>query len=414
MIVTIAAVLLAVAAIGVLLFRQHNLVDELNGLNLRLGEPPTTRTHEAVARLERSVDRVIERDGSVELDRARLEAALSAMTQGAVVCDLSGREVLRNNFASALSPSRHGEVLVEAAIRGLLSAAVKGERGDREVELFGPPKRTLIVHGLPLYDDRGRMLGAIAIIDDITEQQRIDAIRRDFVANISHELKTPIGALVVLADALSDEDEPAVIRRLAGRMRDEGFRVNRIVDDLLVLSRIEGEGLVEKERFHVAEIVASAVDRVRPAADKHGITVNVSAIDPCAELIGDRRQLTSALFNLLDNAVKYSDRGSSVDVRVANTDDEISLSVQDHGIGIPAKDLDRIFERFYRVDQARSRETGGTGLGLSIVRHVMRNHGGDAHVMSREGEGSTFTLILPTRLGSDAPAEVSEEEINGR
>src|SRR5260221_510611 len=181
------------------------------------------------------------------------------------------------------------------------------------------------------------MLAAIAIVllivrqrslvdelnDDITEQQRIDAIRRDFVANISHELKTPIGALVVLADALIDEEDPAVIQRLAARMRDEGFRVNRIVDDLLVLSRIEGEGLVERERICIADVVASAVDRVRPAADKHRIGVNVAPIENSPDLIGDRRQLTSALFNLLDNAIKYSEPGSMVQVRVASTSAEV-------------------------------------------------------------------------------------------
>jgi two-component system sensor histidine kinase SenX3 len=188
-------------------------------------------------------------------------------------------------------------------------------------------------------------------------------------------------------------------------MRDEGFRVNRIVDDLLVLSRIEGEGLVERERICVADVVASAVDRVRPAADKHNISIKVAPMEPSLALIGDRRQLTSALFNLLDNAIKYSEPGSVVQVRVANTNDEVSLVVQDHGIGIPAKDLDRIFERFYRVDQARSRETGGTGLGLSIVRHVVRNHGGDVTVISREGEGSTFTLIMPTHLSVEAAVE---------
>jgi two-component system sensor histidine kinase SenX3 len=146
---------------------------------------------------------------------------------------------------------------------------------------------------------------------------------------------------------------------------------------------------------------------VHPAADKHHIAIKVAPIESSLALIGDRRQLTSALFNLLDNAIKYSEPGSTVQVRVANTNDEVSLVVQDHGIGIPAKDLDRIFERFYRVDQARSRETGGTGLGLSIVRHVVRNHGGDVTVISREGEGSTFTLILPTHLSAEAAVEAA-------
>jgi two-component system sensor histidine kinase SenX3 len=403
-VVLVAAVVAAALAIGLLFARQRRLIGELNELNRRLGEPSSSRPADAVATLERSVDRVMRSEDDAEIARRRLEAALSAMTQGAVVADRSGRIVLRNAFAESFVDARHGDALVESAIRELIAVALRGEVSDREIELFGPPKRTMLVHALPLLSEAG-IVGAIAVVDDITEQQRIDAIRRDFVSNISHELKTPIGALVVLADALIDEEDPAVIQRLAARMRDEGFRVNRIVDDLLVLSRIEGEGLVERERVCLADVVSSAVDRVRPAADKHHIELHVAPIDSSVALIGDRRQLTSALFNLLDNAIKYSEPGSPVHVRVGYTNEDVSLVVQDHGIGIPAKDLDRIFERFYRVDQARSRETGGTGLGLSIVRHVVRNHGGEVTVISREGEGSTFTLILPTRLPVEAPLE---------
>jgi two-component system sensor histidine kinase SenX3 len=403
-VVAIAALVLAGSALGLLMVRQRRLVRELNELNRRLGEPTSSRSAEAVALLERSVDRVMRSEDGTETARKRLESALSAMTQGAVVADRDGRVVLRNSFAESFVDARHGDALVESAIRDLIKRAVGGEVSGEVIELFGPPKRTMLVHASPLKND-SEIIGAIAVIDDITEQQRIDAIRRDFVANISHELKTPIGALVVLADALVEEDDPAVIQRLAARMRDEGFRVNRIVDDLLVLSRIEGEGLVERERVSVADVVTSAVDRVRPAAEKHDIALHVVPIDGSLTLVGDRRQLTSALFNLLDNAIKYSEPRSKVQVRVANTDDDVSLVVQDHGIGIPAKDLDRIFERFYRVDQARSRDTGGTGLGLSIVRHVVRNHGGEVTVISREGEGSTFTLILPTHLSAEAPLE---------
>jgi two-component system sensor histidine kinase SenX3 len=402
-----SAVLSAVliGALAALFWRERMLVAEVNRLTTRLGVQPAPRAVEAVAQLQRGVDRAIQHEDTLDEERRRLELALSAMTQGAVVCDLDGRVVLHNAFARTFLEARHGEALVEAAVRELLALAVRGECSDREVELFGPPKRSLLVHATPLTDAGGNVTGGIAVIDDITEQQRIDAIRRDFVANISHELKTPIGALVVLADALVDDENPDVVRRLAARMREEGFRVNRIVDDLLVLSRIEGEGLVEQERMVVADVVASAVERVTPGADRHDVRVRVAAIDPTVALIGDRRQLTSALFNLLDNAVKYSEAGSVVDVRVGHTADEVSLVVQDRGIGIPARDLDRIFERFYRVDQARSRETGGTGLGLSIVRHVVRNHGGEVSVVSREGEGSTFTLLLPSRLGAGTSLE---------
>jgi two-component system sensor histidine kinase SenX3 len=328
------------------------------------------------------------------LAEVRLEKALSEMTQGAVVCDAAGNVVLRNSFARMFAEARHGEALVEAAIHELLAGALQGSRAEREVEIHGPPGRTLVISATPLLAD-GSLIGAIAVVDDITEQQRIDAVRRDFVANVSHELKTPIGALALLAETLADEADAGVVRRLSARMRDESFRVSRIVDDLLTLSRIEGEESIAPERLTAATVVTGAVERVRPMAELRGVTLHVADVEPSLELMGDRQQLTSALFNLLDNAVKYSEAGSSVDVWASADDDEIQIAVRDRGIGIPSRDLERIFERFYRVDKGRSRETGGTGLGLSIVRHVARKHGGEVKVVSREGEGSTFTLVLP-------------------
>ena len=318
---------------------------------------------------------------------------------------LAGVVVLRNSFARGFVEARHGDALVGAAIDELLAEARTGDVSDREIDIFGPPPRTLFVHATPLYE-ADDLLGAIATVDDITEQQRIDAVRRDFVANISHELKTPVGALALLAETLSDEEDPDVVRRLAGRMRDESFRVSRVIDDLLALSHIEGEGAQSVERVRLSTVVSEAVDRMRPAAELNDVRVEVADVPPDLELLGDRRQLTSALFNLLENAVKYSDCGSVVEVRAAGDRSEVALVVQDHGIGIPVKDLQRIFERFYRVDQARSRATGGTGLGLAIVRHVARNHGGEVTVSSREGDGSTFMLVLPTGLDAVATAEV--------
>jgi two-component system sensor histidine kinase SenX3 len=251
----------------------------------------------------------------------------------------------------------------------------------------------------------GRAVGALAIIDDITEKRRLEAVRRDFVANISHELKTPVGALSLLAETLVDEDDPQVSRRLAERMVSEATRLANTIEDLLVLSRIESEEAPEREAVPVHLVVAEAVTRIRPAAEHLGITIDAPEPDPHLAVMGDRRQLVSALYNLLDNAVKYSDRDSAVDVRATNDGRVIALSVADHGIGIPARDLERVFERFYRVDLARSRQTGGTGLGLSIVRHVMANHAGDVTVESRLGEGSTFTLHLP--LTATGPVAVS-------
>jgi two-component system sensor histidine kinase SenX3 len=372
-----------------------------------LGEeaPPGAPIGELLAHVERAAVRVRRHDADIARQQQRFALALSAMTQGAVLCDEHGRTVLQNAFARAFVEARHGEALVRAAIDEMLEDARNGSPGHREVELFGPPHRLVKVAAQKLTDGDDE-LGTIATVDDISEQQRVDAIRRDFVANISHELRTPIGAVALLAETLADEDDPSIVRRLSARLRDESFRVSHIIDDLLALSQIEGQGMTEVERVRVTQIVGEAVDRIRPAAEQAGVSVKHGDISEGFALRGDRRQLVSAVFNLLENAVKYSDRASCVEVRAAGTDDEVSIVVQDHGIGIPAKDLDRIFERFYRVDQARSRETGGTGLGLAIVRHVARNHGGSITVSSREGEGSTFMLVLPTGIAAPARAEV--------
>jgi two-component system sensor histidine kinase SenX3 len=224
------------------------------------------------------------------------------------------------------------------------------------------------------------------------------------VANISHELKTPVGALSLVAETLEGEDDPAVVARLSHRMRTEAERLGRIIEDLLDLSRIEAEESPSRDPVSIHLILGQAVDRLRPVAEHRGIHLEVVEPSPNLLVRGDRRQLVSAIHNLVDNAIKYSEDGSAVEVRVTYDHEWIEITVSDHGIGIPSRDLERVFERFYRVDRARSRDTGGTGLGLAIVRHVAGNHGGEVSVESREGEGSTFRLQLPNgaRLSSSA------------
>jgi two-component system sensor histidine kinase SenX3 len=236
--------------------------------------------------------------------------------------------------------------------------------------------------------------GTVAVIQDITERHRIDAVRRDFVANVSHELRTPIGALTALADTLSAEDEPEVMRRLASRIAAEAERAGHLIDDLLDLSRIES-GEVHRRAVAVGELVAKARERVGALAADRSISLHTNEPVPDATVLVDSVQVVSALSNLLENGVKYSEAGTVVRLTAALDASALTFEVRDEGIGIPPSDRDRIFERFYRVDPARSRATGGTGLGLAIVRHVARNHGGDVQVESREGEGSTFTLRLP-------------------
>src|SRR4051812_17227345 len=359
-----------------------------------------------VDRVELAIGQAAGRVRDADDATTRLEAALDRVAQGVVVCDEHGVEVFRNQQARTLSDARHGDVLAERALSELLAAAAGGDVRTETLELFGPPRRTLTITASPL-DDGNRTVGAVAVVEDVSQRRRVDAIRRDFVANISHELKTPVGALGVVAETLADEDDPVVVRRLASRMHDEAMRLGRIVDDLLDLSRIEDEGEPRRDPLPVHLVVAQAIERVGPVAEDRGIGLTADEADPQLEVSGDRRQLVSALYNLLENAVKYSDTGSVVDVGIAvnGEDGTVEISVRDHGIGIPGRDLDRIFERFYRVDRARARDTGGTGLGLAIVRHVADNHGGRVVVTSREGEGSTFTLRLPSAASASSPSE---------
>ncbi|MFN8035163.1 MAG: ATP-binding protein [Acidimicrobiia bacterium] len=327
--------------------------------------------------------------------RNRLLRVLDRVGDGVVVVDAEGVRVFRNEAAARFVGARHSEALVERAIGQLLWRALGGETVSRELELFGPPRAVVEVRAVPLDDADGRRLGAAAFVADVSEARRVESVRRDFVANVSHELKTPIGALALLAEAMAMSDDAETSRRLADQVLREADRLARIVDDLLDLSLIEAQETPVRHSVAAVELVQEAVDRVRAAAEVTGVPVSVGESDPSAAVSCDPRQVVSALANLLDNAVKYSEPGGEVEVSVTANGDRVVFTVRDHGIGIPSRDLERIFERFYRVDRARSRKTGGTGLGLSIVRHVVQAHGGEVMVDSREGEGSTFQLLFP-------------------
>jgi two-component system, OmpR family, sensor histidine kinase SenX3 len=333
-------------------------------------------------------------------ETVRLRRALDALTLAILVYDEDGALVLHNRQHGELEANRQVAALVTAAVDRLVGEARGGRTATETLVLHGPPPRTLTITAVPLESD-GQPVGTIAVIEDISERRRLEAVRRDFAANVSHELRTPIGALAVLAEALAVEDDPVVTRRLVNHITAEAERAGRLIEDLLDLSRIEAEGIVTHDLVDTNAVTDAAAERVLPLAAQRDVTVVVSRAEPAPRVRGDERQLVSAVANLLDNAVKYSEPGSKVEVGSSRAGGWACIGVRDQGIGIPAKDLERIFERFYRVDRARSRETGGTGLGLSIVRHVATNHGGDVLVSSREGEGSTFTLRLP-------PAEPAE------
>jgi two-component system sensor histidine kinase SenX3 len=333
-----------------------------------------------------------------EVHIAELNSVLNAIPLGVVVTDEQGSIVLDNHIAAGVGVLRHIDVLVDEAVERMIKKSrATGSVVRETLELFGPPPRTLVIEAMPLEGSK-----SIAIIEDISERTRIDAVRTDFVANISHELKTPVGALSILADTIRDEDDLKVIHRLSSKMVKESNRMAKTIDDLLELSRIELDGSVVPEPVSIFSVVAESIDRMAYFAAQAGIGIVSQLPEDDCVVKGDRLQLVSAVSNLIDNAVKYSEKGDKVTVRVSPLEETVDVSVSDEGIGIPQSDIDRIFERFYRVDRARSRGTGGTGLGLSIVRHVVNNHGGTVNVTSQEGEGSTFVLTLLRPSGNTA------------
>ena len=325
---------------------------------------------------------------------------LEVMHSAAVVLDPAGEVVLANPAARQMGVVRGGRVVVEDLHRLARAARRDGEARHAVVDTRGRLGREPIAVSArvaPLVDS-----GYVALLlDDVTEGRRLEAVRRDFVANVSHELKTPVGALTLLAEAVQDAaDDPEAIRRFAGRMQHEGTRLGRLVAELIELSRLQGaEPLPSPAVVDVDEIVAEAVDRTRLAAESAGIAV-VSGGQSRLRVRGNEGQLVTALVNLVDNAIAYSPAGTRVAVGTRRRDGYVEISVSDQGIGVAERDLERVFERFYRSDPARSRATGGTGLGLAIVKHIATNHGGGVSVWSVEGSGSTFTLRLPV-AGSD-------------
>jgi two-component system, OmpR family, sensor histidine kinase SenX3 len=349
---------------------------------------------------------LLETEASVE-QRDRLLAVLDEVGLSVLVLDADGVEVFRNAAAERYREARHSDAVVAGALDALVSRALNGERCERELQLFGPPRAVVHLSAVPIGAPE-RALGVAAFVADVSEVHRIESVRRDFVANVSHELKTPIGALEVLAETLAAEDDPSVTRPLAERIVKEAERLARIVDDLLDLSLIETQEAPRRAPIPLEVLVDDAVDQLRPAAAAAGINLQVHPGVTGALVACDRRQVVSAIANLVDNAVKYSDPGSPVTVSTLLDGGHVEVVVRDAGIGIPGRDLERIFERFYRVDQARSRATGGTGLGLAIVRHVARAHGGDITVESVEGQGSTFRFVLP--LAPDSTPVPSEKQ----
>jgi signal transduction histidine kinase len=386
-----AAVLLAVHAV--------RLSRSVAAAAARLGVTPAGGRDPRA--LSGALDRLEAAAEAERQERARLEGALGAAGIGVLVTDGRGEVVFANQAAVPYLSGRPGEAVVEGRVSEAITAALsEDEVLTRELELYTPRRRVVRLEVVPLRDEGGKRLGAVAYVADVTEERRVEAMRRDFVANVGHELKTPLGALVVLAETLSTHaGDAAIAARLAERMQTEAHRLSRLLEDMLDLSAAEG-GTAHAGPASVAAVVAEVADQAGVEAARRGVSLVVGEVPAEAVVPGDERQLRTMLMNLVDNAVKYSDPEPGrppprVWVRVRAEGEWVVVEVQDEGIGIPEGHLGRIFERFYRVDRARSRATGGTGLGLSIVRHVALNHGGEVGVESRLGEGSLFWVRLP-------------------
>jgi two-component system sensor histidine kinase SenX3 len=409
-VVSVAAVVVVLAVVWALLSRRAT-ARRLAALTARMGESDLQFGGRAgletgLAKLERVVDSTVAVASEAQSAHSLLEEALAAVPQGVVVGNDQGAVVFQNAPAAALLHVDAGASAARDSVLALLAAAAEGRAESAMADLDGPPPRTLHLQAHPLHDEQ-RTLGGLVVIDDQSERNRHEAARREFVDNIGQELKRPVGALGLLAETLAAEKDPAVVARLSRRLQNEAQRLSRVVDDLMLLSRMDADEHPAPEAVPISLIVAQAAERVRPAAQDKDMTVNFGEPAQRLTVMGDRRQLVSAVYNLLDNAVKYSPARSIVEVRGRQEGDWVDVSVKDTGIGIPEGDLEHIFERFYRVEGARARHVGGTGLGLAIVRHVVGNHGGEVRVESEEGEGSTFVVRLPAGPPLAAPAKAA-------
>jgi two-component system sensor histidine kinase SenX3 len=331
---------------------------------------------------------------------------LSVLRSSAVIVDDTDTVVKASAPAYAL-----GLVSGQQLLSGELAALVRQVRRDgqiREIELLidraGAPARHVTARVAPL----GSHL-VLALVEDRTRERRVEEVRRDFVANVSHELKTPVGAIKLLSEAVVDASEdPEAVKRFAERMLTESDRLTRLVQQIIELSRLQADDPLETPKVVPLDgVLTQAVDA--SAIDAHSKRIEiVTSGAPGLEVLGNEQQVAAAVANLVSNAVAFSAPDSTVLVTSKAEDGNVEIAVVDQGIGIPADEVDRIFERFYRVDPARHRSTGGTGLGLSIVKHVAATHGGEARVWSVEGQGSTFTLTLPQYV--DGPIDSNEED----
>jgi signal transduction histidine kinase len=347
-----------------------------------------------------------ERFLALEEDRERMDLVLSSMREGVVLFGPDEQMIFENPAAGTHlgTVPRSIAALLPLAIRQATYRAVDlREQTTAEAEV-GSPARWLRASAVPVHQDGTVLL----VVRDVTEARRLDAVRRDFVANASHELKTPAASIQAAAETIrtASVEDPAVIPRFAAQLEREAVRLSRIVGDLLDLSRLES-GSVLDEAVALDAVLRDEYERFEDSAAEAGVELSIRA-EAVPRVRGSGRDLALLVRNLVDNAIRYTRAGGDVEVAIGAEDGAVVLRVSDTGVGIPQRELPRIFERFYRVDRARSRETGGTGLGLSIVRHVVENHGGEIAVQSELGRGTSVEVRLPAAGPATEPEPVME------
>lgn len=397
------------------LIRPLEELEELAGayasgdMKVRLPSGGSLEVQRVAAAMQKMAAELDQRIAALVAERNEQEAVLSSMVEGVLAIDAGERVMALNEAGARLlgvdARQALGRTIQEVARNSNLQrfvgeALVADAVLERDLAVHGDESRFLQVHGAPVRDAAGRRIGAVVVLNDVTRLRRLETVRRDFVANVSHELKTPVTSIkgfleTLLGGAL---DDPANARRFVEIAARQADRLGAIIEDLLVLSRIDQDSdqqaTIEKTPTLVEGVVQGAIDVCRLKAEQKGVVVE----SRCEEGLKARLNgalVEQALVNLIDNAVKYSDSGRAVQVSASREDGFVVLAVKDQGTGIEAEHLPRLFERFYRVDKARSRSAGGTGLGLAIVKHIAQAQGGSIEVQSRPGQGSTFTLRLP-------------------
>ena len=374
----------------------------------RLSVPDSEELAGLAESLNRMAEQLEGRMQTVLRQRNQLEAVLSSMLEGVIAVDRDERIISVNQAAGRwleVAPKKLPGRSIQETIRNLamhqfVARALESRLPvEDDIVVFRKDERILNIKSAPLLDARQEPIGILIVFNDVTQMRRLENMRRDFVANVSHEIKTPLTAIKGFVETLNQGivENPAEAQRFLGIVAKHVDRLDSVIEDLLMLSRIENEGErgdIKREKTRLWDIFQNAVQICRPRADDKRIQTELAGDDTVSAVV-DPVLLEQAVVNLLDNAIKYSEPDKTVRISANLSGNEVQISVQDHGIGIEKKHLPRLFERFYRVDKARSRTLGGTGLGLAIVKHIAQAHGGHVTVVSTVGEGSTFTIHLP-------------------